>query len=375
MATCRSLQVLTVRACTDTHMKLNVVRGNVLTLPAVTRSRTIMVKIGNVELGEFPLLLAPMEDVSDPPFRALCKEQGCDMMYTEFISVEGLVRDAAVSVKKLDIYDEERPIGIQIFGAQLDNMIRAAAIVEEAGPEVLDINYGCPVKNVVCKEEGAGILRNIDKMIALTDAVVRSTSLPVTVKTRLGWDHDSIRIIEVAERLQDVGIKALSIHGRTRQQMYKGEADWSMIARVKDHPRVHIPIFGNGDIDSSYKAKEYRDRYGVDGIMIGRASIGYPWIFRDIKAYFSTGIVPPPPGIDERIEAARTHLRRSITWKGEKLGVIEMRRHYTNYFKGLPHIKEFRARLVTEEQPATLYAILDEIAHAYSSDRVLSEVI
>jgi len=333
-----------------------------------------MVKIGDIELGEFPLLLAPMEDVSDPPFRALCKEQGCDMMYTEFISVEGLVRDAEVSRKKLDIYDEERPIGIQIFGANLENMMQAAEIVEEAGPEVLDINYGCPVKKVVCREEGAGILRNIDKMVALTDAVVRSTKLPVTVKTRLGWDENTKYICEVAERLQDVGIQALSIHGRTRAQMYKGEADWSLIAEVKQNPRIHIPIFGNGDINSPEKAVEYRNRYGVDGVMIGRASIGNPWIFRDIKAFIRTGTVPAPPTIEERVGAAKTHLLRSVEWKGEKLGILEMRRHYTNYFKALPSIKEFRSKLVTEEDPLTIIQILDDIVATYAPDSVLSEV-
>ncbi|MCB0552047.1 MAG: tRNA dihydrouridine synthase DusB, partial [Phaeodactylibacter sp.] len=310
-----------------------------------------MVKIGTVEIGEFPLLLAPMEDVSDPPFRALCKEQGCDMMYTEFISVEGLIRDAEKSVQKLDIYDYERPIGIQIFGAEYDSMMRAAEIVEEARPEVLDINYGCPVKKVVCKMAGAGILQDIDKMVSLTEAVVKSTSLPVTVKTRLGWDENSKYIEEVAERLQDIGIKALSIHGRTRKQMYKGEADWTLIGKIKENPRIHIPIFGNGDIDSPQKALEYRERYGVDGIMIGRASIGYPWIFREIKHYLETGELLPPPTIQERVSAAKEHLRRSIEWKGEKMGVLEMRRHYTNYFRGLPGIKEYRSRLVTEEEP------------------------
>jgi len=334
-----------------------------------------MVKIGNIELGEFPLLLAPMEDVSDPPFRALCKEQGCDMMYTEFISVEGLVRDAAVSVKKLDIYDEERPIGIQIFGAKLDNMMRAAAIVEEAGPEVLDINYGCPVKNVVCREEGAGILRNIDKMVRLTDAVVRSTNLPVTVKTRLGWDENTMYVCDVAERLQDIGIKALSVHGRTRAQMYKGEADWTLIAAIKNNPRIHIPIFGNGDINTPQKALEYRNRYGVDGIMIGRASIGYPWIFRDIKEFFKTGVVPPPPTTEERVHAAKQHLIRSVEWKGLKLGVLEMRRHYTNYFKGLPFIKDYRSKLVTEDDPDMLVEILDTISRIYASESVLAEAI
>lgn len=288
------------------------------------------------------------------------------MMYTEFISVEGLVRDADKSLQKLDIYDYERPIGIQIFGAEMDSMMRAAEIVEEAKPEVLDINYGCPVKKVVCKMAGAGILQDIDKMVELTEAVVKSTSLPVTVKTRLGWDENTKYIEEVAERLQDVGIKALSIHGRTRKQMYKGEADWTLIGKIKDNPRIHIPIFGNGDIDSPQKAKEYRERYGVDGIMIGRASIGYPWIFREIKHYFKTGELLPPPTVHERVEAAMQHLRRSVEWKGEKLGVLEMRRHYTSYFRGYPGIKEFRKKLVTEDVPAAIFDTLREIETQYS---------
>lgn len=325
-----------------------------------------MVRIDNIELGTFPLLLAPMEDVSDPPFRSLCKEQGCDLMFTEFISVEGLIRDAEKSVKKLDIYAEERPIGIQIFGAELDSMQRAAEIVTAAKPEILDINFGCPVQKVVCKMAGAGILKDIPKMVALTDAIVKSTNLPVTVKTRLGWDDSTIRIVEVAERLQDAGIRAISIHGRTRTQMYKGEADWSHIARVKENPRMHIPVFGNGDIDSPQKAVEYKERYGVDGVMIGRASIGYPWIFREIKHYIATGELLPPPDITERVHAARTHLARSIAWKGQKLGVLEMRRHYTNYFKGLEGVKTFRARLVTEDDPSILYGILEEIADSYT---------
>lgn len=326
-----------------------------------------MVRIGELELGAFPLLLAPMEDVSDPPFRVLCKQQGADMMYTEFISVEGLIRDAEKSVKKLDIYAEERPIGIQIFGAELDSMVRAAEIVEAAQPEVLDINFGCPVKKVVCKMAGAGILRDIPRMVKLTEAIVKRTRLPVTVKTRLGWDDNSIYIEEVAERLQDVGIKALTIHARTRKQMYKGVADWSWIARVKDNPRIHIPIFGNGDIDSPQKALAYRRRYGVDGIMIGRAAIGYPWIFREIKHYFATGELLPPPSVRERVAAARAHLRRSLEWKGTKLGVLEMRRHYTNYFRGLPHIKAFRTRLVTEDEPDRLFAVLDELEAHYAA--------
>jgi tRNA-dihydrouridine synthase B len=325
-----------------------------------------MVTIDNIKLNEFPLLLAPMEDVSDPPFRALCKEQGCDLMYTEFISVEGLIRDADKSVHKLDIYDTERPIGIQIFGAEYDSMMRAAEIVENANPELLDINYGCPVKKVVCKLAGAGILQDIPKMISLTEAVVKSTKLPVTVKTRLGWDEDSIRIVEVAERLQDIGIKALSIHARTRKQMYKGEADWSYIAQVKNNPRMHIPIFGNGDIDSPQKAKEYRERYAVDGMMIGRASIGYPWIFREIKHYFETGDLLAPPTVEERIDAARKHLLHSIEWKGERQGIVEMRRHYTNYFRGFPNIKPFRAKLVTEYDVDPILVTLRAIQAEYS---------
>lgn len=325
-----------------------------------------MVTIDRLNLGEFPLLLAPMEDVSDPPFRALCKEQGADMMYTEFISVEGLIRDASKSVQKLDIYDSERPIGIQIFGAEIDSMTRAAEIVEAAQPEVLDINYGCPVKKVVCKMAGAGILQDIDRMVELTDHIVKSTRLPVTVKTRLGWDDNSKHIEEVAERLQDVGIKALSIHGRTRKQMYKGEADWTLIGKIKENPRIHIPIFGNGDIDSPQKALEYRNRYGVDGIMIGRASIGYPWIFRDIKHYFATGELLPPPDIEERVAVVKRHIQHSIDWKGEKLGVLEMRRHYTNYFRGYPNIKAFRQKLVTSDQPRQLFEVLDSIREKYA---------
>ncbi|MFT6334504.1 MAG: tRNA-dihydrouridine synthase B [Saprospiraceae bacterium] len=330
-----------------------------------------MAKIANIDLGDFPLLLAPMEDVSDPPFRALCKEQGCDMMYTEFISVEGLIRDATKSLAKLDIYDYERPIGIQIFGAELDSMRRAAEIVEEAKPEVLDINFGCPVKKVVCKMAGAGILQDIPKMVELTKYIVDSTDLPVTVKTRLGWDDETVFIEDVAERLQDVGIKALSIHGRTRKQMYKGEADWTKIGNIKNNPRIHIPIFGNGDIDSPQKAVEYKNRYGVDGIMIGRAAIGYPWIFREIKHFVSTGELLPPPTIQERVNAARQHLKHSIEWKGERLGVIEMRRHYTNYFRGFRNIKPFRGRLVTNYDPNEIRGILDEIEDVYSGQEAI----
>mgnify|MGYP002397453698 CR=1 FL=1 len=329
-----------------------------------------MVKISHIDLGEFPLLLAPMEDVSDPPFRALCKQQGCSMMYTEFISVEGLIRDAAKSVQKLDIYDEERPIGIQIFGAELESMVKAAEIVEEAQPEVLDINFGCPVKKVVCKMAGAGILQDIPKMVSLTKAIVNRTHLPVTVKTRLGWDDNSRFIVEVAERLQDVGIKAISIHGRTRKQMYQGEADWTLIGEVKNNPRMYIPIFGNGDIDSPEKALEYSNRYGVDGIMIGRASIGYPWIFREIHHYMQTGVKLPPPTLKERVDAAVQHLTKSLQWKGEKLGVLEMRRHYSNYFRGLHGIKEFRKKLVTEDQPEIIFGILQDILDEYIHQEV-----
>ncbi|MDB4415040.1 tRNA dihydrouridine synthase DusB [bacterium] len=329
-----------------------------------------MVKIGDINLGEFPLLLAPMEDVSDPPFRALCKEQGCDMMYTEFISVEGLIRDATKSVQKLDIYDYERPVGIQIFGAEEDSMRRAAEIVEEAKPEVLDINFGCPVKKVTCKMAGAGILQDIDRMVKLTDIIVKSTNLPVTVKTRLGWDDNTKYIEDVAERLQDVGIKALSIHGRTRKQMYKGEADWTLIGKIKENPRVHIPIFGNGDINSPEKAKLYREKYGVDGIMIGRASIGNPWIFREVKHYFETGELLPPPTIKERVAAAKQHLKHSIEWKGEKLGILEMRRHYTNYFRGFRNIKPYRMKLVTNFNPDDVFGILNQIEEDYSGVQI-----
>lgn len=325
-----------------------------------------MVKIGTVELGEFPLLLAPMEDVSDPPFRKLCKEQGADMVYTEFISADGLVHEAKNTFQKLEIFDYERPIGIQYFGGQVENMIEAAEIIEAKNPDVIDINFGCPVAKVACRMAGAGLLRDIPLMVKLTEAVVKSTGRPVTVKTRLGWDDSTINILEVAERLQDVGIQALSIHGRTRSQMYKGEANWSWIAKVKENPRMHIPIFGNGDVDSPQKALEYKNRYGVDGIMIGRASIGYPWVFREIKHYFATGELLPPPVIQERVRAARQHLHDSLAWKGPKLGVLEMRRHYSPYFRDLPNIKPFRARLVTEMDPDTLFSILDEIEAVYT---------
>lgn len=331
-----------------------------------------MVKIGNIEVADFPLLLAPMEDVSDPPFRAVCKENGADLMYTEFISSEGLIRNAAKSVQKLDIYDYERPIGIQIFGDKIDSMRQAAAIAEEAQPEIVDINYGCPVKKVACKGAGAGILLDIPKMQEMTAEIVKQVSLPVTVKTRLGWDDSTIKIVEVAKRLQDVGIKALTIHGRTRQQMYKGVADWTKIAEVKNHPDIHIPIFGNGDIDSPQKAVEYKEKYGVDGIMIGRASIGYPWIFKEIKHYMNTGEILPAPSMDERVDVAKRHLKFSLEWKGERQGIYEMRRHYTNYFRGIPNFKPFRTQLVESEDPQFLFDLLDEIGHTFAGTFALA---
>lgn len=326
-----------------------------------------MVKIGNIDLGEFPLLLAPMEDVSDPPFRRLCKLHGADMLYSEFISSEGLIRDAIKSRQKLDIFDYERPVGIQIFGGDEEAMALSAKIVATVRPDLVDINFGCPVKKVVSKGAGAGVLKDIDLMVRLTKAVVSSTDLPVTVKTRLGWDESSINIEEVAERLQDVGISALTIHARTRSQMYKGHSDWSYIAKVKNNPRIHIPIFGNGDIDSPQKALEYRNKYGVDGIMIGRAAIGYPWIFREIKHYFATGELLSPPTIADRVAAARNHLIWSVEWKGERQGVLEMRRHYANYFKGLPNFKEHRQRLVTLDSAAEIVTALEEVETNYKN--------
>jgi nifR3 family TIM-barrel protein len=325
-----------------------------------------MVKIGNIELGDFPLLLAPMEDVSDPPFRFVCKQEGADLMYTEFISSEGLIRDAIKSRQKLDIFDYERPIGIQIFGGDEEAMALSAKIVDATGPDLLDINYGCPVSKVVCKGAGAGVLKDVDLMVRLTDAVVKSTSLPVTVKTRLGWDENSKNIMEVAERLQDVGIKALSIHGRTRSQMYKGEADWTLIAAVKNNPRIKIPIFGNGDIDSPEKALDYKNRYGVDGVMIGRAAIGYPWIFREVKHFLKTGKHLPPPTFEERLNICRTHFEKSVSWKGDKVGVFEMRRHYAQYFRGLPDFKPWRSQLVNAGTPTEVYDLLDQIREAYA---------
>lgn len=325
-----------------------------------------MVKIGSIEVGEFPLLLAPMEDVSDPPFRAVCKDGGADLMYTEFISSEGLIRHAAKSKQKLDIFEYERPIGIQLFGGDIGNMVESAKIATEAKPDLIDINYGCPVKAVACRGAGAALLQDIPKMVKMTEEIVKCTHLPVTVKTRLGWDDQSKNIVEVAERLQDIGIQALSIHGRTRVQMYKGEADWTLIGKVKENPRIHIPIFGNGDIDSPQKALEYKNRYGVDGVMIGRAAIGYPWIFNEIKHYLKYGERPAAPDMNERVRVAKKHLEFSIRWKGDKLGIFEMRRHYTNYFKGINDFKSFRMRLVEAPNEAEVQAIFDEVLHAYN---------
>ena len=330
-----------------------------------------MIKIGNIELPKFPLLLAPMEDVSDPPFRALCKEQGADVVYTEFISSEGLIRNAAKSTKKLDIYTKERPVGIQIFGSNLDSMLGAVDIVEKTNPDIIDINYGCPVKKVVCKGAGAGILKDIPLMVSLTKEIVKRTSLPVTVKTRLGWDEKSIKILEVAERLQDVGIKAISIHGRTRAQMYKGDADWTQIAAIKNNPRMHIPVFGNGDVNSPEKAKEMRDDYGLDGAMIGRASIGNPWFFDQVKHYLSTGNKKEEPGISDKARMAKRHLEMAVKWKGEVLGVLETRRHYGNYFKGVANFKETKSRILNEKDPIKIFHELDEIIHTFSQKELV----
>jgi len=327
-----------------------------------------MVKIGNIELGEFPLLLAPMEDVSDPPFRAVCKQGGADLMYTEFISSEGLIRDAAKSRQKLDIFEYERPIGIQLFGGAVDSMREAAEIAEAARPDLIDINYGCPVKAVACKGAGAALLKDIPKMVKMTQEIVKAVKLPVTVKTRLGWDDQTKNIEEVAERLQDIGIQALTVHGRTRVQMYKGQADWTLIGKIKQNPRIKIPVFGNGDIDSPQKAVEYRERYGVDGIMIGRASIGYPWVFQQIKAYMNDGMVMGEPDMSERVSTVLAHLNFSVQWKGDKLGIFEMRRHYSGYFKGVPDFKNYRTRLVEAPDYETVKEILQEVREKFSRE-------
>src|SRR6187402_2717812 len=326
-----------------------------------------MTRIGNISLPDFPSLLAPMEDVSDPPFRAVCKDNGADLMYSEFISSEGLIRDAMKSKKKLEFREEERPFGIQIFGGDEEAMSMSARICETVNPDLIDINFGCPVKKVVNKGAGAGVLKDVPLMVKLTEAVVKGTSLPVTVKTRLGWDDSTKNIEEVAERMQDVGIKAISIHGRTRAQLYKGEADWTLIAKVKENPRIQIPVFGNGDIDSPEKALEYKNRYGVDGIIIGRAAIGYPWIFNEIKHFFKTGEHLPSPSTEERVNVARKHLEKSVDWKGPVVGINEMRRHYANYLKGMPNIKEYRNKLVTLKTVEEIDEVLNEIINTYSN--------
>ena len=331
-----------------------------------------MVKIGDIELGDFPLLLAPMEAVSDPPFRALCKEQGADVVYTEFVSSEGLIRNAAKSVMKLDIYEKERPVGIQIFGANMESMLQTIDIVEKSNPDIIDINFGCPVKKVVSKGAGAGILKDVCLMEKLTAEMVKRTNLPVTVKTRLGWDHDSIKIVEVAERLQDVGIKSIAIHGRTRAQMYKGNADWKPIADVKNNPRMHIPVFGNGDINTPERAVEMRDEYGLDGAMIGRATIGNPWFFKQVKHYMETGEHLEPISMLERVQAARRHLQMAIDWKGDKLGVFETRRHYTNYFRGILNFKPYRMKMVTSDEARDVFAAFDEVEEKFSDFKFAS---
>lgn len=331
-----------------------------------------LVKIADIQLPDFPLLLAPMEDVSDPPFRYVCKLNGADLMYTEFISSEGLIRDAAKSKQKLDIFEYERPIGIQLFGSDIPSMQEACEIATQAQPDLIDINYGCPVKKVVCKGAGAGILTNIPKMVVMTEAMVKSTHLPVTVKTRLGWDDQSKNIETVAEQLQDVGIKALTIHGRTRVQLYKGSADWTLIGKIKENQRIKIPIFGNGDVDSPEKALLMKNTYGVDGIMIGRAAIGYPWIFREVKHFLKTGEHLPPPTLEERIETCRIHFEKNIEWKGNRIGIVEMRRHYAGYFKGLPDFKNYRMKLVTTDEPEQIIDLLKQISHIYGEDLVLN---
>jgi len=339
-------------------------------LPHLYNLSTVLIKIGNIELGDFPLLLAPMEDVSDPPFRYVCKQYGADLMYTEFISSEGLIRDAAKSVKKLDIFEYEKPIGIQLFGSDIDSMREAGSIADAARPDLIDINYGCPVKNVACRGAGAALLQDIPKMVKMTSEIVKIATRPVTVKTRLGWDDSTKNVTEVAERLQDIGIQALSIHGRTRSQMYKGEADWTLIGEIKSNPRIHIPIFGNGDVSSPEKALEMKNRYGVDGIMIGRASIGYPWIFNEIKHFMRTGMHLPSPVVADRVKVALSHLEKSIEWKGQRLGIIEMRSHYTNYFKGLPNFRDHRMKIVTCDSYEELLSLIRQVEHMYPEQLV-----
>lgn len=319
-------------------------------------------KIGPIDLGDKPLFLAPMEDVTDPSFRYMCKRFGADMVYTEFISSDGLIRDAAKSLAKLRINDFERPVGIQIYGNQIEPMVEAARMAEAAGPDLVDINFGCPMKKIAGRGAGSGMMRDVPLMVEMTRRIVDAVRLPVTVKTRLGWDDESKNIEEIALRLQDVGIAALTIHGRTRAQIYKGEADWTLIGKIRNNPAIHIPIIGNGDVDSGPKAAEMFARYGVDGVMIGRATYGRPWIFREVKHFLATGEELPQPSVAERVAIAKEHLAKSLEVKGERAGILEMRRHLSNYFKGLPDFKQTRLRLVTENDPAELFAIIDSIA-------------
>ncbi len=321
-----------------------------------------MLKIGNILIPNFPLLLAPMEDITDPPFRALCKRFGADIMITEFISSEGLIRDVTKSLEKLDFDETERPVGIQIFGHNLEAMCRATEVAEEANPDFIDINWGCPVKKVASKGAGSGILNDIPKMVKITEAIVKSTHLPVTVKTRLGWDEQSKPIVEIAERLQDVGIQAISIHGRTKAQLYHGEADWTLIGEVKQNPRMKIPVFGNGDINSPQKAKEML-KFGTDGLMIGRACIGNPWIFKEIKYFFETGNLLSPLDMSEKVAVCKEHIIRSVEWKGEKIGIFEMRKHYSGYFKNIPDFKPYRMKLVTSTSVDEIFEVLEKVAH------------
>jgi len=326
-----------------------------------------LLKIGNLEIEGQPLLLAPMEDLTDPPFRYICKQYGADLLYTEFISSDGLIRDGAKSVRKLEIFEYERPIGIQLYGHLIEPMVESTHIAEKSEPDLIDINFGCPVRKIARRGAGAGMLRDIPLMIEMTRAVVNATSLPVTVKTRLGWDDANRNIVEVALKLQDTGIKALTIHGRTGVQLYKGNADWSLIGEVKNHPDIEIPIIGNGDITDPETAGERFSNYGVDAIMIGRASVGRPWIFRDIAHYLKTGDILPPPDLDEKLSLARLHFRKSLEWKGKSRGIFEMRRHFSNYFKGLPDFKETRLKLVTSTDVAEINEILEYIGERYAS--------
>ena len=326
------------------------------------------VRIGNIDLGEKPVLLAPMEDVTDPSFRYMCKHFGADMMYTEFISSDGLIRNAGKSVKKLNIFDNERPIGIQIYGHLIDAMVEAAKIAEEAKPELIDINFGCPMKKIARRGAGSGMMNNVPVIVEMTKAIVNSVKLPVTVKTRLSYDDEHKNIVDIAERLQDVGIKAITIHGRTRNQLYKGEANWELIGEVKNNARMFIPIIGNGDITSAEKAKQAFDTYGVDAIMIGRGAIGQPWIFKEVKHFLHTGEKLPHPTIEEITTLARQHLLRSIEFKGERGGILEMRRHFAHYFKGLPNFRETRIKLLTSLAVDEIFQILDEINKLYTGN-------